>query len=561
MASKLSQFQTLPMLAVDMIVEYLEGRSRNAFYANIDDHNMYKAALAPLLLVSQHWRTAALASICDNCSLRYDKSCDTVEVTYPAWPAYLSYPSSDKSNLVRHVVVKISSWIDMHDGALSEPLAERERKYSVFPSATVLELRLGKQLYEKYCKVPENGKERTACFARSLLRVAPAADNVRVVIRYINEDQNNCNELYDTLVSEMCQANAKTLYIHSLFREIPIPLKLHGASELTSIMHDVDSFHDTFARLAYLNVRSLRTLCIWLDNESNWVHLLYDDDNVPAVYRSLAKLSLQISKCPYEVRDSEPWMAIDGVEPFPSLVELSVADGYPFVDDLLFRGNGKSMLTLSLPLKAISNNVLGRYGVLECGGVGRVNRICIGKASHRSTEYVNEQDAASIRPQVHCILETAAALHLWSDTSKYHILSAIISAPGTAVLQRLEIWNLELDAVHILHLIRALPSLVVIACDICQAGAGIAVIPAPEHSSSHFLGQDPLRNDLWKLRVPYTTIASASRIAEVAMAVATACPNFLYVDMAPRLRKEFSCHISRASQSYPDSIGRPIYHE
>ncbi|KAJ2619498.1 hypothetical protein GGF44_005619, partial [Coemansia sp. RSA 1694] len=271
------------MLAVDMIVEYLEGRSRNAFYANIDDHNMYKAALAPLLLVSQHWRTAALASICDNCSLRYDKSCDTVEVTYPAWPAYLSYPSSDKSNLVRHVVVKISSWIDMRDGALSEPLAERERKYSVFPSATVLELRL----------------------------VAPAADNVRVVIRYINEDQNNCNELYDTLVSEMCQANAKTLHIHSLFREIPIPLKLHGASELTSIMHDVDSFHDTFARLAYLNVRSLRTLCIWLDNESNWVHLLYDDDNVPAVYRSLAKLSLQISKSPYEVRDSEPWMAID----------------------------------------------------------------------------------------------------------------------------------------------------------------------------------------------------------------------------------------------------------
>ncbi|KAJ2334473.1 hypothetical protein GGI00_001837 [Coemansia sp. RSA 2681] len=113
MASKLSQFQTLPTLAVDMIVEYLVGCSRSSFCSNIDDHNMYKTALAPLLLVSRHWRAAALASICDNCSLCYDKSCDTVEVTCPAWSVYLLYPSSDKSNLVRHVVVKVSSWIDM----------------------------------------------------------------------------------------------------------------------------------------------------------------------------------------------------------------------------------------------------------------------------------------------------------------------------------------------------------------------------------------------------------------------------------------------------------------
>ncbi|KAJ1650074.1 hypothetical protein GGF38_005928, partial [Coemansia sp. RSA 25] len=55
-----SPFQTLPMLIVRKVVEYLEGRSRNSFDLVFDKHNQNKAILIPLLLVSERWRMAAL---------------------------------------------------------------------------------------------------------------------------------------------------------------------------------------------------------------------------------------------------------------------------------------------------------------------------------------------------------------------------------------------------------------------------------------------------------------------------------------------------------------------
>ncbi|KAJ2452481.1 hypothetical protein GGF42_004021 [Coemansia sp. RSA 2424] len=557
MASKQSLFQALPTLVEDMIVEYLEGRSRNSFYANIDNYNMYKAALAPLLFVGQHWRAAALPSICDNCSLMYDSYLDTIEVDFPACPADFSYRLVDKNSHIKHVAVRVSTWTHIRNGAFSETPIKPKYKDMVFPSATTLELRLDKPLYEIPSASLKVGKNQVASFARSLLRVTPAAVNIRVLIDFIGEENNDYNELYSTLVSELCQANIRTLYIQSLFREIPLSLKLRGASELTSITHDVDSFQDTFARLAYRNARSLRTLRMRLHEESDWHALRYSGTNVPAVYGSLATLNLQIDEY---FRFRSP-TAVDRVEPFPSLVELSVNGIYPFLDDLFFRGNGKSMQTLSIPFKAIANNALGRYDVLKRSGVGRMSRVCIGKAYEKYSSYTAEQEAPLIRLQVHCILEMAATLDLWDDTNNYDMLSAIISAPSTAVLQRLETGNLELDAVHILQIVYALPSLVVITCDICKAGKVIAAIPAPEHSSSRLLGQDFASNSFRKLCVSYTTTASASRIARVAMAVAAMCPNPVHVDMTPKLRKEFSRHITKVGQPYPGSINRLAYIE
>ncbi|KAJ2404601.1 hypothetical protein GGF41_007189, partial [Coemansia sp. RSA 2531] len=67
-------FQTLPMLIVELVVEYLEERTRASLDGSIERHNSNKLVLTPLLWVSESWRLAALSSICDNCSLVFNNS-------------------------------------------------------------------------------------------------------------------------------------------------------------------------------------------------------------------------------------------------------------------------------------------------------------------------------------------------------------------------------------------------------------------------------------------------------------------------------------------------------
>ncbi|KAJ2744009.1 hypothetical protein GGI20_003309 [Coemansia sp. BCRC 34301] len=268
MAFRLSVFQILPLLVMENIIEYLEGRPKDIFYLNIDDH-MFKAALVSLVFVSKHWRITALASICDNCALRYDSYCDTIDVCFPAWPADFSYPQFDKNSHVNHIVVNVTTWLETQDEAFDALLARTECRDVVLPYATTLELRLDKPLYGKPGKLLKNGKSREASFACSLLRAVPAAANVIVTIRFTDYRKDKYHDPYNLLVSELCQANAKALSVHSKSHDILLSLDLHGASELTSITHDIDGCYDTFAKLAYRNRHSLKTLRIRLSKQDN----------------------------------------------------------------------------------------------------------------------------------------------------------------------------------------------------------------------------------------------------------------------------------------------------
>ncbi|KAJ2908767.1 hypothetical protein GGI21_002556, partial [Coemansia aciculifera] len=144
-----SPFQTLPMLLVHKIVEYIEGRPRMFFATDMDKHNKQKAVLTPLLAVSERWRSAALDSICDNCLLDYDHSRLAVEVTYPAWPVDFLYPRFRKNHLVKRVVVASSLWSDLTKGLLCEVINRPQYESMVFSSASSLVILLSESAMDK----------------------------------------------------------------------------------------------------------------------------------------------------------------------------------------------------------------------------------------------------------------------------------------------------------------------------------------------------------------------------------------------------------------------------
>ncbi|KAJ2880992.1 hypothetical protein H4R27_004380 [Coemansia aciculifera] len=562
MALSPSLFQTLPVLVVRKVVEYLEERPRDYFDLAINEHNRKKAVLTPLLLVSECWRTVALVSICDNCELTFDRSRKALEATIPAWPADFSLPGFRKAHLVKRVVVAADLWKDMCDGAFCNTMSMVLYEAFSFPCAAFLELELYMAATDDSRSVSEIGKGGVVRFARSLLRLTPAVAAVAVNFLSVCTTHPDTELLYSTLVSELCQGNVNGLAVYSVLGSTPPEMDLNGVTGLTSITQGPTTSCAAFTQLAYLNARTLKTLDIEIADESDWLNLIDGGTEIPAIYNNLTLFTLEVLGDPYD----SVWMEIKDVAPFPSLSVLAVRGNYPFDDDLFFRGNGATMQSLRLPFSAIARNILSRFSVFQRSGVMRMNQVIISEISDDDNRFLAENADVSIRQQMHSILEVTATLHMWNDAGEYRMFYAIKDAPSTANLQYLYLADMSCNVDNIINLVVALSSLVSISCNLRGVGPSIEAIPENKRPSSLRSKYYPLNVNYRKLRVLNTGKHSAEEIAYAAMLIAVLCPNFVHVDLPFASRKVFGREIVWAAfhgpfKPYADVVTRLVYVE
>ncbi|KAJ2097984.1 hypothetical protein GGI09_003547 [Coemansia sp. S100] len=499
-------FQTLPMLIVRKVIEYLEGRSRTSFDIDINKHNEKKAVLAPLLMVSEGWRTAALESICDNCTIAFNYSSRAIKVTIPAWPASFSYPRFRKSRLVKRVVVPLYLRQFVCDGAFCEALSTIH--------------------YEK---------------------------------------------LYDALVSELYKGKVTSLDVRytlgqaaqTLASEFPLSLGLQGISELTSIAHGPDVSRAPFARLAYHNAATLKMLDIEIAEEKNWLDLIYGGTEVSAIYSELESLSLKVVVVPY----TTTWAAVNDAALFSKLLTLDLSGGYPFDDDLIFRGNGGTLQYLQIPFGAIAQNTLGRFGGLKRSEVTRMNRISIGEVTVQNKAFVDGSAEVPIEQQVQHMLEVAVTLKQDEDTTSLRMYRAIRDTPGTATLQHLELRNIRILTSSIIKVVSAIPSLASCSCNLFMLGL-FEDIPVEERPSRLHKKYYPLSSNFrtWRVLDADDKDTPIDIIVHSAMLLAVLCPNFVHVDLPLKLRNDFGRKIAWASfngpfKPYAESVGRLVYRE
>ncbi|KAJ2346043.1 hypothetical protein GGH92_003778 [Coemansia sp. RSA 2673] len=569
----LSPFQMLPMLIVRKTIEYLEKRASTSFDFDMDAHNKGKSVLTPLLSVSERWCTAALSSICDNCLFSFDYPCKAIEVSFPAWPASVPYSQYRKTHLVKRVVVSAVLWKDMCDGTFCDIVTRSQYENMLFPSAKSLVLNLSKVKAVKRSvdgtansstsstPVAVTDIEKVTSFVRSLLRLTPAITDAIVSIRSTDDKEPNSLQLYNTLVSELCQRSVKCLRVHSGLktRIMSIDMRVSG---LVSITQGPSMACAPFAELAYLNMGTLKSLVIEVATEANWRTLIYGGTEAPAVYYYLTRLKLTVADVTY----TETWAAIEDLVPFPVLSMLDICGGYPLDDDVLFRGNGDTLKSLRIPFGAIARNILIWFKVFErCGNI-RMDLVHIGSVSLTDNAFLIGRVNGPIKQQMHHILKVTRRLTLSDKTSGLQLASAIYAAPRTSVLQSLVFTNLVFDLGHLIRVIAALPTLVSLTCEIRGLRSNIREIPASERPNSLRSAHYPLSENFRELRVPYTAASSADKTAIVVMQLAVLCPNFLYVDLPPKLRDAFSREIAWAMcnysfEPYADSIRRLIYRD
>ncbi|KAJ2046690.1 hypothetical protein GGH13_009295 [Coemansia sp. S155-1] len=288
-------------------------------------------------------------------------------------------------------------------------------------------------------------------------------------------------------------------------------------------------------------------LDIRLDAEADWRNLVYGSTKVLATFNSLAVLALVIGDTPYETT----WTAIDNMAPFPVLSTLRLLGGYPFDDDLLFRGNGKTMKDLCLPFRALARNVLGRFNVLSRCGVSQMNSVHIGCVRAEDNAFVAEQGDALIRQQLRRVLEISVTLSISDHTPQMLIYETIEAAPSTHTLQHLYFGGLVFRVDGVINMIGTLPGLVSLACRVEDRGLAAWVSPASLHLRYFRAKYYPLNKCFRVLRVLHLNDFSVEEVARIAMHIAVVCPGFEFVDLPPVYHREFSEEISRVMVNMP----------
>ncbi|KAJ2861036.1 Spliceosome-associated protein 49 [Coemansia aciculifera] len=533
------------MLIVHKVVEYLEGRRKNSFSLDIAKHNAKKTVLVPLLLVSERWRTAALESICDNCEISFDYARRAVEMDLPAWPADFSYPGFRKARHVKRVVVKVGFWRDMCDDTFTKTIVRPQYEGVAFPSANSLEIEMRQAdniTYGYDYKAPTS-QVKVVGLAHSLLQLVPAATGVVVKFISANSTVPDYMKLYGTLISELYQGRVNAIRIDSKLPGAPLVLNLSSTPGLTSIAHGPNVASASFACLAYLNAKTLKSTRINITTEADWRGFIYGGTTTPAIYTSLAELYLVINDTSYQMT----WTAIEDIAPFPALNVLSVDGGYPFDDDLLFRDNGATLQYLHLPFSAIARNGLGRFNVLKRSGVTKMSRVSTGYVSDLDKSFMTVHPDVPISRQVRHMLEVAAQLKYATDTPGGLIFHALCAIPNMAVLQHLEFGQLWCAVDDIIKLLVVLPNLVSLSCGVCKLQAALEAIPVSERPSRLRAQYYPLSRNFRTLHVAYPSdTTTAEEIAYAAIVIAVLCPNFVQMDLPPEQRREFGREIAWA---------------
>ncbi|KAJ2875942.1 hypothetical protein GGH93_001147 [Coemansia aciculifera] len=325
-------------------------------------------------------------------------------------------------------------------------------------------------------------------------------------------------------------------------------------SELASITHGAKVPCSPIARLAYHNACTLKELHIAPTAPDDWSSLIRCGHQAPVAYTSLASLSMDITKS----LDTRSWTTVKGVVPFPVLSQLDISGAYPFADDALFRGNRGMLHRLSIPFSAIAKNALGRFNVLERNGITWINPIHTVQIS--GTPWFAPSDNF-VREQVHGILKASTTLQLGCDTSIGLMLTALCTAPNTAILQHLTLSDKRCALADIISIVYALTSLVSLTSQVCGVGMEIGLIPENEHPSTLYETYYPLSSSFRKLRVPSVANADIGRVSIVAMQIAIVCPSFAYVDLPYELCEEFRDSVTWSTnndlfKSYGDALRR-----
>ncbi|KAJ2875944.1 hypothetical protein GGH93_001149 [Coemansia aciculifera] len=137
-------------------------------------------------------------------------------------------------------------------------------------------------------------------------------------------------------------------------------LDFESACKLMRINSDVSEDTWSILKLARLNAHTLHNIHFWSNREVAIYGLIRDsNDDKYEEYPRLRTLEIDVARVSALLHRS----TFEGAIPFPSLQRLVVNSSYPFGDDVVFRGNGRTLEYLKAALYPELVKLLRRYDI------------------------------------------------------------------------------------------------------------------------------------------------------------------------------------------------------
>ncbi|KAJ2450606.1 hypothetical protein EV183_004175 [Coemansia sp. RSA 2336] len=339
-----AHFEHLPREVVENIVQWVVSENR-------------LPALRVLLNISHSWRCAVLPWVCQELTIDFTNSLSPVSVAYPNWPIANSAPDPCFATLVRQIKVQLDLENVINGSAIKHLQTSAER-HMVYPRARKLDYEICYGGDDNDFKML-GAYSAVAKFLNMIDKMAPNASFVDVDIKvgsnpYYQITRESLNNTLHRLFSSAKWRHLKVRpgALHSVIR----PATVLGLTSIYAV--EIGKFGQ-LATLLRKNAPTLQTLHLSFFSAGRIGDMIYDGKH-EVEYPALQKLVIH-----WPPAIILPLSRPKTTKPlFPALCYLNVRGLYPFADNVLLRGNDRTLSYLSINAASIPNELHAEFAAL-----------------------------------------------------------------------------------------------------------------------------------------------------------------------------------------------------
>ncbi|KAJ2011626.1 hypothetical protein GGI14_006094, partial [Coemansia sp. S680] len=348
--SALSPLQTLPLHAVEVIVDHIANNVRlELAHAEIDiSSEACNKVQMPLLWVCRNFRAVVYSRFFKHYKLNIDSDVVKAKGRVLVLPRSLERIDCPFHLTAKEVTISIDPWA-VFTGRALEALSHEPYSDCSFPLARMLEIKFNNGRYSKenITMLPDI-EVNIGAFVRRIKQMAPKLSLVKLSGGLDPSEQMHvAYRQFGSLTTQLVQLVDRVELTYNASKAFPF-LRVDVIRDLTYLHSNIDLNGEQPMQLIRRNAPTLQYLHIVSCVNANISGIIQDANGCHVRYPHLHTLAVRLGM---SWNIPQRYTFDDGAVPFPSLRRLDCHDDCPFGDNLaLFRGNTATLELLKLAL-------------------------------------------------------------------------------------------------------------------------------------------------------------------------------------------------------------------
>ncbi|KAJ2582965.1 hypothetical protein GGH95_001250, partial [Coemansia sp. RSA 1836] len=386
-------FQLLPEHVVELVVNHVVNNSRSQLGKVGKDSYQYKRLQMPLLWVCHNFRAFVYMRFCSHCKLDMRNYEDEVVASSCSWPGPLGNPTH---SLAKVLDLSLDLW-SIYTGKALRQLSSDPYDGCAFPQARKLsiDIALNSQDSNDYPAESDDDssvEKRKICSQEAVANIAALVSRLKEMMPMVGKVSMSCTTAVEKLLS---RRDARAMrFAQQLFNALEVTtvvmddrdsldccIDLEPVSNLVDIHFTVFCESTAVIPLARRSAQTLQTLYIYLNVTLCYSEIIRDPSSGNyAEYPRLHRLTIIGDHDSAASRK----LAFSGAVPFPNLRHLCIDGGYPFDDDVLFRGNSSTLEYLEVALHPATVVMFKRLNVFTPTSHSKLQCVNIASLVHHA---------------------------------------------------------------------------------------------------------------------------------------------------------------------------------